>query len=534
MSAAPKFLMINTGDLVESPLNPRKDFDESKLAELAASVAEKGVLEPLLVRPRASVQGEWEVAAGARRLRAAKAAKVATVPCLVREMSDTELLEVALLENVVRADISALEEGDAYRALVKEHGFTVEQLVEKTGKSRTVVFQRMKLAQLQGDARAALAAGKVSASVAELLARLPMAQAQEKALARLRKEAHYKFQDDEGDISRLPFRDARDILDEEFRLVLSKAPFDVKALDLVPYAGVCAACPKRTGADKDAFPDVKADTCLDAACWAKKTAAATRLLKAEVKEHGKELVKVGRISDQYDSDKLAPPLRAKYSKPTEKVDGKNTWKQLLGGLDGAAVVALDRENKTHQLVDKAKALELLEQKDPKKAAAVKKALETPTVDNWQLEQSKRREKEAVVRLVEAYVRRVGAPKVTKLETAVELLLGGLATDNWEWERVLTSVGLDPKLKLDKLKPAQRVQAVLGAAFSAARFEGRRALHATLAKLAKLDVKKLQKQAADAEKGTCFVCGCREEKACDGGCEWIDEGQKLCSACAEEE
>lgn len=534
MSAAPKFLMINTEDLVESPLNPRKDFDATKLAELAASVKEKGVLEPILVRPLKA--GGYEVAAGARRFRAAKVAELATVPALVRDMTDAELLEVAILENVVRSDISALEEGDAYRTLIENHGYTVEQLVEKTGKSRTVVFQRMKLAELQGEARAALAAGKVSASVAELLARLPTAKAQEAALAKLKKEIHYRLMDadDRDDISRMPFRDARDILDAEFRLVLSKAPFDTKALDLVPNVGACGACPKRTGADKDLFPDVKADTCLDAACWAKKTSAATRLLKEEVAEHGKTLVKVGRITDQYDSNKLAPSVREKYAKPNEKVDGKNTWKDLLGGLDGAAVVALDRENKTHNLVDKAKALELLEAKDPKKAAAVKKALETPQVDNWQLEQEKHRVKEAVAVLVAGYVRRVGAPKVTKLDDALELLIAGIANDNWEWKNVLTSVGLDPKLKPEKLKPAERVRVVVGIAFSAARYDGKRELHARLAKMAKLDVKKLTKQAAEAEKGTCFVCGCTEEKACDGGCEWADEGQKLCSSCAGED
>lgn len=529
MAAVLKFEILDIEHITESPLNPRKEFDKERLAELAASVQQKGVLEPILVRP--AKDGGFEVAAGARRLRAAAMAGVMQVPAMVREMTDAELLEVAILENVVRHDISPLEEGDAYRALVKDYGYTVEQLVEKTGKSRTVVFQRMKLSELQGSARAALASGKVSASVAELLARLPTEKAQEDALAKLAKEIHYRHQnpDDPSDLSRMPFRDARDLLDEAFRLHLAKAPFDTKAVDLTD-AGACGMCPKRTGADKDTFPDVKVDTCLDAVCWQKKTAAATRLLKAEVKEHGRELVKIGRLTDQYDSGKLAGPVREKYSKPGEKVDGKKTWKELLG-KDVPVVVALDRENKTHQLVDKKRALELLEAKDKKKAAEVKKALETPTVDSWRERQAEQQAEAQRAAIVRKLVYRRGVEMVGDLDAAVALLLGAMSQETWEWERVLKAAKLE-KANLAKLKDEERARLILGVAITHSHYKAQEWLEAALAKSAELDVRKLRKQAAGAAKGTCFVCGCTEAKACDGGCEWTDESQLLCTQCGD--
>lgn len=539
MSAAPKFNMLPLSEVFASPLNPRKSFDEEKLAELAASVKEKGILEPVLVRPRESET--YEVVAGERRFRAAVMAGLTHIPAMVREMDDAELLEVALLENVVRSDISALEEGDAYRALVKDHAYTVEQLVEKTGKSRTVVFQRMKLADLKGVARERLAKGWISASVAELLARLPTDAMQEKALAKLREKCHWKYKvanhDDvdedinEDNLGKMPFRDAREILDDEFRLVLKDAPFDTKDAELVSDAGACGTCPKRTGANKDAFPDVKADTCLDAVCWKSKVSAQTRALKAEVKQTGKELVKIGRLNDQYDSDKLSAPVAAKFSRTTEKVDGKNTWKDLLG-KEAPVVVALDGEHKTHNLVDKKKALELLEAKDPKKAAAVKKALEEPKKDDWQARQREQNRKLDAARLVRTLVRKQGAPHVKTEALALTLLLGSLSREQWDWERALKAVGLPAKLSPDKAKAPQRTLMLVGLAMIHARGAGDDFLMTSLAKLAKLDVKKLQKKAEAAEKGTCFVCGCTEEKACDGGCEWDDaEAQTLCSKCA---
>lgn len=513
-----QFRLVSTATLQPSPLNPRKAFEPRALAELTESIRAKGILEPLLVRPTGD--GRFEVAAGARRLLAAEAAGLAEVPCLVRAMTDVELLEVALLENVVRADISALEEGDTYRLLVKSHGYTVEQLVEKTGRSRSVIFARMKLAELQGDARAMLAAGKLSASVAELIARLPTTKAQEGALAKLVEKAHWRnvdIADDTGfkDLSRVPFREAKELLDEEFRLVLKEATFDTKDAELLEGVGACGECPKRTGADREAFADVKADTCLDAACWRAKTAAAVKLLKAEVKERGKELVKVGRVTDPYTESGLARTVAEKYARPTDKVDGKNSWVDLLGGLDGAAVVALDKENKTHNLVDKAKAMELLRAKDPKKAAAIEKKLAEPRIDDWKARQEAADKERQRALLVHTSLRRTALDKVKKPLDAVDLLLLARAADEYQWTTALARAGLPAKTRLEKLTPEQKARLLLSDAFTSRRDDFVEAA----AKALKVDLKPLRKVAATFPPGTCFACAAK-----------VAPEESLCTAC----
>lgn len=531
MSAAPQlaqFQMIDTSKIDESPLNPRKAFDEVKLAELTASVRVKGVLEPILVRP---VGKRYEVAAGARRFRAAVAAELAQVPAMVREMTDTELLEVALLENVVRADISALEEGDTYAQLVKEHGYSVEHLVEKTGKSRTVVFQRMKLAELAGPIRARLEAGHLQASVAELLARLPTQPMREAALKALQDKAHWRGKDGE-DLSGIPFKEAREILDAEFRLVLKAATFDVKDAELVATAGACTACPKRTAADKELFPGIKEDHCLDSACWKSKEKASFAALKAEAKSAGKDLVKVGDLYDRYDSSKLAGSVRSKFDKPGAEVTGDKTWKQLLGA-EVPTVTVMDGKGKTLNLVDKTKALSLLEQKDPKLAEKVKKAAEKPEADDWQARAKKEQEKRERERLVSRLVRAEVEKKVTKPEAALQVLLLSWASDEYEWPLRLERAGVAKKTQPEKLKPAELARMLVLGAFSFARMGDGDFLTPT-AKLAKLDLKALQKKVDEGQKGTCVLCGCTEEKSCKGDCEWVDGSQMLCSKCDEED
>lgn len=501
--AVAQFQMIELSKLGESPLNPRKHFDAAKHDELTASVAAKGVLEPLLVRPLGKV---FEVVAGTRRKRAAEAAKLKEVPCLVRELDDAEVIEIGVIENAQRHDLTPLQEGDAYARLILEHGRTVEQLVEKTGRSRTIVFARLKLAELEGPIRARLEQGKLTPSVAELLARLPTQSMRETALQTLEEKAHWRNKGEDGDLSGVPFRDAKEILDAEVRLVLREATFDMKAADLVPGVGACGACPKRTHATKELFPDIKEDHCLDSACWKKKVAASTRLLKEAVRERGKELVKINRLNDQYSSDRLAKPVAEKFSRPTDKVDGKNTWKDLLGALDGAAVVALDSNNKTHNLIDKKKALELLAAKDPKKAEKVKTALEQPQEDNdWEARNAELRRKNEARRAARRVIEAKALKVITKQDVVVNMLIAAVACNSWSWDARLRQAGLSPKTKPEALKPAEKLRVLLSHAFDI-NGDGGHALVALTEKATKLDLKKLEKQALAAEPGKCFVCG----------------------------
>ncbi len=134
--------------LFPSPLQPRQHFDEGALTELAASIAEKGILQPLLVRPDPNQSGRYEIIAGERRWRASQRAQVHQVPALVRDFTDAEVLEVALIENLQRQDLSPIEEAKGYQRLLKDFGHTQENVGEIVGKSRAHVANMLRLLNL--------------------------------------------------------------------------------------------------------------------------------------------------------------------------------------------------------------------------------------------------------------------------------------------------------------------------------------------------------------------------------------------------
>lgn len=134
--------------LSPSPLQPRRNFDETALDELADSIAEKGVLQPLLIRPDRTRPGHFEIVAGERRWRAAQRAKLHEVPALVKDLSDAEVLEVALIENLQRRDLSPVEEARGYERLINDFGHTQDRLADIVGKSRSHVANMLRLLSL--------------------------------------------------------------------------------------------------------------------------------------------------------------------------------------------------------------------------------------------------------------------------------------------------------------------------------------------------------------------------------------------------
>jgi ParB family chromosome partitioning protein len=146
--------------IVPNAAQPRQRFDETALQDLAGSLGERGVLQPVLVRPRAG--GTYELVAGERRWRAAQLAGLATVPALVRPRDDAEALEVALIENMAREDLSPIEEARACAALVEELGLTREAVGRRVGRGRVAVSNLMRLLDLPDDAIELLQAGTLS------------------------------------------------------------------------------------------------------------------------------------------------------------------------------------------------------------------------------------------------------------------------------------------------------------------------------------------------------------------------------------
>jgi ParB family chromosome partitioning protein len=146
---------------------PRMSFDEQPMQELAASIREKGVLSPILVRPVGP--DRYEIVAGERRWRAAQLAKLHDVPVVVRELADDQALELAIIENVQRADLNAIEEGAAYEELIAKFGRTQEDVAREVGKSRSHVANTIRLLKLPDQVRAWIRDGKLTAGHARTL-----------------------------------------------------------------------------------------------------------------------------------------------------------------------------------------------------------------------------------------------------------------------------------------------------------------------------------------------------------------------------
>jgi len=150
-----------------SPNNPRKFFADADLDDLAKSIGEKGLLQPLVVRTRAD--GDYEIVAGERRWRAAQRAGLHEIPVLIREFSDGEALEIALIENIQRSDLNPLEEARAYNLLLEQFSYTQQQLAESVGKSRSHIANTLRLLNLPDSVRRQIEAGKLTAGHARTL-----------------------------------------------------------------------------------------------------------------------------------------------------------------------------------------------------------------------------------------------------------------------------------------------------------------------------------------------------------------------------
>jgi ParB family transcriptional regulator, chromosome partitioning protein len=152
-----------------SALNPRKDFRDDDLLELAESIRQKGLVQPIIVRPDPAGSGGYEIVAGARRWRAAQLAGLHTVAAIVRELNDQEMLELAIIENVQRTDLNAIEEATGYNELMDRFSYTQERLAEVIGKSRSHVANTLRLLKLPDPVRGLVREGKLTAGHARAL-----------------------------------------------------------------------------------------------------------------------------------------------------------------------------------------------------------------------------------------------------------------------------------------------------------------------------------------------------------------------------
>lgn len=165
-------IVVPVERLVPNPLQPRRDFPEAALQDLAASLRQKGIIQPLIVRPIPG-SDSLEIVAGERRWRAAQIAQLHEVPVIIRIFDDTEVLEVAIIENIQRADLNAMEEALGFRQLMDRFGHTQEKLAEALSKSRSHIANLLRLLTLPDDVQALVREGKLSAGHARALITSP-------------------------------------------------------------------------------------------------------------------------------------------------------------------------------------------------------------------------------------------------------------------------------------------------------------------------------------------------------------------------
>ncbi len=158
-----------------NPDQPRRSFTDDALNELANSIKEKGVIQPLIVRPAPGKPDQYQIVAGERRWRASQIAQLHDLPVIIRDFDDAEVLEIAIIENIQRADLNPVEEATGYRQLIDRFGHTQEKLATAMGKSRSHIANLMRLLQLPEDVQAMLTAGQLSAGHARALITLPNA-----------------------------------------------------------------------------------------------------------------------------------------------------------------------------------------------------------------------------------------------------------------------------------------------------------------------------------------------------------------------
>ena len=348
-------------------------LDAKSITELANSIKEQGIISPLTVRPHPTEKGRYEIIAGERRWTAAQKAGLTAVPCVVHDCSEFEARELRIIENLQRAGLHEIEEARNYQALLDEKDeagaprYDIKRLAVRLGKSPAFVYARVKLLRMPELAQEAMLKGRLNASVALLLCRIPDPKLAHRATCEVLDR--YSGQEERAldpETEAMSYRDAKRHVAAKYMKRLKDAPFDPESATLVPPydalgqmlmpgelppgvercgGGACGDCPCRTGNMKATFPDAEStDVCTNTACYAKKVGAAQKALAAECKEKGQTLLKPREAENLFNSERtdLSDSARKRYVPLNETVPGKRkTWGEMLekAGTELEIVVA---------------------------------------------------------------------------------------------------------------------------------------------------------------------------------------------------
>jgi ParB family chromosome partitioning protein len=340
----------------ESSANPRKTFEDSQLRELAANIQSHGVLQPIVVRPAPDgLDGMYELVAGARRFRASKLAGKSTIPATVRKLTDAEAQEIRLIENLQRINIHELDEGIGYRSLMelRPDFYTVETIAAQVAKSPAYIRGRISLTELISSAQTAFYEGKLTVAHALELARLQPAD-QERALMECfpgHGNTASILKDRKAEA--MTVRQLRDWIEREIHLDLKNAPFDVNDANLLPTAGPCSTCPKRTGNNPLLFPEVRnKSVCTDPACYRTKIQALVQARVAPLLKEGQKPIQISSAPYWQAHSKLPDTLYEGQYRRLER-DGECPHTQVAVIVDGREAgtvlhICADETCKTHR------------------------------------------------------------------------------------------------------------------------------------------------------------------------------------------
>ncbi|KZT13726.1 hypothetical protein A1D30_21685 [Acidovorax sp. GW101-3H11] len=329
--AAPADSTLSLSELVRSKTN-RQIIEDEALLNMAATMKVYGVLQPLLVRrlPAERLQDTFideatrhathEIIAGERRFMAAGIAGLRRVPVLIIAADNTTAVVLQLIENLHREDLNPLDEARGIQQLVDDFSMTREAVADALKKSRSHVFESLRLLNICPEAIAALKAGTLNRSVALLVAQRPTPA--------LQVEFTRKVLTGGPDGGPLSYRSAKDLAQRNYMTDLTQAPFALDNAQLLPKVGACTQCPKRTGANPELWDKAGADVCTDTACFADKKEAHYDALKADAQAKGRQIITGREARELMPTEGATPKGYILLDKP--KKGGTEPMREVLG------------------------------------------------------------------------------------------------------------------------------------------------------------------------------------------------------------
>lgn len=279
---------IPTTHICQSPLNPRKEFVDADIRELSESIQQVGILSPIIIRPNVdeAIDTAFEIVCGARRHAAAKLINQEMVPCILKELSDEEALDLMITENLQRKDISPLEEAEAFINLIKHRQYDIAMLVSRFGKSEFFIRQRLKLLDLIPEFRNLLKEETIGIGHAFEICKLIVSDQQE-----LYQNSYSETDRNRSWWTGFTVKDLKRRIERYYSLKLKNAGFSPEDGTLDTKAGPCTTCPKNSASNMILFPDSSNEgICIDTACFKNKSEIQFERDLAKIQEESPEIL----------------------------------------------------------------------------------------------------------------------------------------------------------------------------------------------------------------------------------------------------